>query len=401
MRKSTSTFVTKSNECTIVGVGMTKFGNHPGDLMDLLGEAGWAAIQDARASDVQFDAVFVGNMASGILNKQTAIASSLVDRLNLIPAAADKIENGPASGGSAIAAGYRAIKSGLAEIVLVVGGEKMTDAPGPVVTETVASLTHPSAERPHGITLPAMAALLTRLYSQKYGLTDLDRLQIAVKNHVNGAKNPLAHFQKEISLERAVSSPIVSDPLRLFDCCPRSDGAAALVLVNADQADSFSDNPVYINGSGQASDLQVFHERPDLLNFPAVSRAASLAFRQAKLNPQDIDVAELHDAFTILELLEAEACGFFESGQYIHALKSGLLAIEGEFPINPSGGLKSRGHPWGATGVAQACEIAWQLQERAGNRQIKCPDPRYGFACNFGGFGNNIVCHIFSNVAPI
>ncbi|MHA1732012.1 MAG: thiolase domain-containing protein [Promethearchaeota archaeon] len=381
-------------EVAIVGVGMTRFGNREEDLMELLVEASWAALEDARATDVECGGVFVGNMASGLLNRQTAVASALVDRLGLVPAPADRVENGPASGGSALAAGYRAVKSGLSDMVLVAGGEKMSDAPGPVVTETVATLTHPRAERNVGITLPALAALVTRLHAQRHGLSDRQRLQIAVKNHSNGAKNPRAHFQREITIEKAISSPVVSDPLRLYDCCPRSDGAAAILLANAEQAESFTDDPVFVRGSGQASDLQVLHEREDPLGLPAVRGAAARAFRQARLEPSAVDVVELHDAFTILELLEAENCGFFPTGGYARALEGGRLDIDGDLPVNPSGGLKARGHPWGATGVAQVCELVWQLRGAAGERQVE--DPRVGFACNFGGFGNNVVCHVLS-----
>lgn len=382
-------------QVAIVGVGMTRFGRLPEqNLMDLLVSASVEALEDARATDVPVDAVFVGNMAAGLLNQQTAVASALVDRLNLVPAAADRVENGPASGGSALAAGYRAIKAGSAEVVLVVGGEKMTHVPGAEVTRTVATLTHPVAERDYGVTLPALAAMLTRLYSQKYDLSDWDRLRVAVKNHANGALNPRAHFQKEVTLEKAASSPLVADPLRLYDCCPVSDGAAALLLVNAAQAESFTDVPVHVRGSGQATDFQVWHERPDPLQLPAVTTATKRALAEARLAISAIDVVELHDAFTILEYAEAEACGFVPAGSYREALTRGRVARDGELPVNPSGGLKARGHPWGATGVAQACEVAWQLQERAGRRQVH--GPRTGFTCNFGGFGNNIVCHAFS-----
>ncbi|MHA1729092.1 MAG: thiolase domain-containing protein [Promethearchaeota archaeon] len=379
----------------VVGAGMTKFGRlKDKDLLDLLAEASWAAIKDAHAEEVNFDNIFVGNMASGRLNNQSAVASSLADRLNIIPAGADRIENGPASGGSALAMGYRAILSGLSDVVLVVGGEKMTHVAGPIVTETVSTMTHYTAEKRHGVTLPSFAAMLTRLYSQRFGLTDAQRLLVAVKNHSNGALNPYAHFQKAITIEKAMKSPMIASPLRLYDCCPVSDGAAAIILVNAEKAESFSNIPVYILGSGQATDLHVVHERDDPLKLNAVKLSSEIAFQQAQLSPNDIDVVELHDAFSILEFVQSEQIGFFKPGDYIHALEEGKVNLDGDLPVNPSGGLKARGHPWGATGTAQACEIVWQLQNKAEKRQTN--DPNNGFTCNFGGFGNNVVCHVFS-----
>lgn len=379
----------------IIGVGMTKFGRlQDRSLLDLLADASWSAIKDAHAEDTNFDSIYVGNMSSGKLNNQSAVASALVDRLNLIPASADRIENGPASGGSAIAVGYKTIKSGLSKVILIVGGEKMTHVSSATSTEVVSSMTHPLAEKIHGVTLPSFAAMLARLYSQKYGLTDSQRLQVAIKNHSNGLLNPYAHFQKEISLEKALSSPIIADPLRLYDCCPRSDGAAALILMNAELAESYTNTPVYISGSGQATDLHIVHERPDPLKLNAVKIAAEKTFLQANLTPKDVDIIELHDAFSILEFVQAEQCGFFEDGTYAKALEEGIVARNGELPVNVSGGLKARGHPLGATGVAQACEIVWHLQNKAGPRQVK--DPKVGFTCNFGGFGNNVVTHLFS-----
>jgi acetyl-CoA C-acetyltransferase len=271
----------------------------------------------------------------------------------------------------------------------------MTHAPGPVVTAAVSSISHHRAEKLHGITLPSFAAMLTRLYSQKFGLTDAQRLQVAVKNHSNGVLNPHAHFRKEITLEKALNSPIIADPLRLFDCCPRSDGAAAIVMMDSKLAESYTDSPVYVVGSGQATDLHIVHERPNPLELSAVRIAAEKAFSQANLTPKDVDIVELHDAFSILEFVQAEQSGFFENGEYITALEDGKVYRNGELPINVSGGLKARGHPLGATGTAQVCEIIWQLQKKAGDRQV--PDPRIGFACNFGGFGNNVVSHLFSN----
>lgn len=376
---------------------MTKFGRLEGkDLMDILVEASLKAIEDAGVRDKEFDAVYVGNMMAGELVHQTAIASALVDRIALFPAAADRVENGPASGASAVKNGFLAVASGLADLVLVAGGEKMTSADTDVITDLVSTMTHPTAEYVHGVTLPALAAMLTRLYMERYGLTERHLAMVAVKNHANGLKNPYAHIQRAITIEGAMGSQLIADPIRLYYTCPISDGAAALVLCSADEAKKYCDTPVRIAGVGQATDVQSVHEREDPAVLKSVRLAARKAFEMAKLEPKDIDVVELHDAFEILEIVQSEDCGFFEKGKGHIAVEEGVTALDGELPINPSGGLKARGHPVGATGVAQIVELVWQLRGEAGERQVK--GARRALACNFGGFGNNTVIHILERM---
>jgi acetyl-CoA C-acetyltransferase len=379
-------------DVAIIGCGMTKFGRSQGDLMDILVEASLRAIDHAGASDSDFDSVYVGNMMAGELVHQTAIASSLVDRINLVPAAAERVENGPASGASAVKNGFLAVASGAADLVLVAGGEKMTTVDTDVVTDLVSTMTHPTAEYVHGVTLPAMAALLTRLYMERYGLTERHLAMVAVKNHANGMKNPYAHIQRPCTIEGAMSSAMIADPLRLYYACPISDGAAAVVLCSMEKAKKFTDKPVRIAGFGHATDVQTLQEREDPAVLKSVKLASQQAFKMAKLGPKDIDVIETHDAFEILEIVQSEDAGFFEKGKGHLAVERGATALDGELPINPSGGLKAKGHPVGATGVAQIVELVWQLRGEAGERQVK--DPKKAFACNFGGFGNNTVIHI-------
>jgi acetyl-CoA C-acetyltransferase len=380
-------------DVAIIGAGMTKFGRAPGDLMDLLAEASLRAIKHANAEKEDFDAVYVSNMMAGETSHQTAVASSLADRIALVPAAADRIENGPASGGSAIKNAFMAVASGCYDLVLVTGGEKMTTADTDIITDLVATMTHPTAEYIHGVTLPAMGAMLTRLYMERYGLTERHLAMVAVKNHANALKNPYAHIQRACTMEGAMSSGIIADPLRLYYVCPISDGAASLVLCPLEKAKKFTDKPVRIAGFGQATDVQALQEREDPIVLKSVKIAAERAFRMAGVTADDIDVAELHDAFEILEIAESEDIGFFEKGKGHLAVEKGITALDGELPINPSGGLKARGHPVGATGVAQAVELVWQLRGEAGERQVK--DPKRALSCNFGGFGNNTVIHIF------
>jgi acetyl-CoA C-acetyltransferase len=399
------------NKVAIIGVGHTKFGRiQDKGLMDLLCEASLEAIENANAADKDFDSVYVGVMSPETLNNIAGIASALVDKISLIPAAADDIKNGPASGGSAIKAGYQAIASGMSDLVLVVGGEKMTHITTPgYVTSNVATLTHPEAERRHGVSLPSFAGLLTRAYLEKYNAKLEWISDIAIKNHNNGALNPNAHFQRTIedfmksAIEKGRGSwdnvydyladdkanPIIADPLRLFHICPISDGAAALVLCNAEKAKEYCDTPISISGIGQATDTHIVFEREDLTTLKALRLCSEQAYKMAKKSPDDIDVAELHDAFEILEAVQSEDIGFFKKGEGAKAAHEGLTQIGGKIPINPSGGLKARGHPLGATGVAQIVELVWQLRGEAGKRQVN--GAKTGITCNFGGFGNNII----------
>ena len=387
-------------EVSIIGCGMTKFGNRIDEsLMDLLKEASLKAIEDARISCQSIQAVYVSTMLAGELTNQTAIASALVDELCLFPAAADRVENGPASGGSAVKNAYLAVASGIYDFVLVVGGEKMREAPGNKITDLLATMTHPTAEYMHGVTMPSLAALFTRLYMNKFGVERKHLAMVAVKNHENALKNPYAHLQRKVTMEGIFSSreaevnnPLIAEPLRLYDMCPISDGAAAVLLCSNEIAKKFSDTPIKIAGFGHATDIQAISQRPDPTVLKAVQLSADQAFKMANLKPQDIDVVELHDAFTILEIAESENAGFFKRGTGHVALEEGITALDGKLPINPSGGLKARGHPVGATGVAQVVELVWQLRGDAGKRQVSGAEK--GYCCNFGGFGNNVVSFV-------
>ena len=382
----------------IIGCGMTCFGRSQGDLLDILEEAALAASEDAGPS-IEIDSIFVANMGAGILNHMSGVGSALVDRLCLYPVPAEVIENGPASGGSAVKIAAYAVASGAVDAALVVGGEKMRGVTGWEATDFVATLSHPYAEYIYGVTLPALAGMFARLYMEKHGITREDLCRVAVKNHENALKNPYAHIQQAVSLEgilhrpeAVVNNPPVAEPLRMFDCCPVSDGGAGLVLCSRDVAERSGRPLIRIAGIGQATDTHALQEREDPTELVAVRRAAERAFVAAGLKPSDIDVAELHDAFTILEIAESEHVGFFEKGKGHIALRNGETSLTGTIPINPSGGLKARGHPVGATGVAQLVEITWQLRGDAGERQIS--GARAGLTCNFGGFGNNVLCFV-------
>ncbi len=385
----------------IIGAGMIPFGRRDEDnLMDMLAYAALKALDDAGLGDQSVGAVYLANMGAALLQHQTWGASALVDRLSLMPAAAEAVENGPASGASAIKNGLLAVASGYYDYVLVVGGEKMRDVSGWRATDFVASMTHPLAEYIYGVTLPGMAGMFTRLYMEKYGVTREQLVQVAIKNQERGALNPYAHVETRITHEGIIDSwhsrvnnPPTADPLHLYDACPVSDGAAAVLLGPLELAKNHGKTPVVIAGFGHATDTHTLQERDDPTDLKAVTCAAEQAFAMAGLTPADIHVAELHDAFTILEIAESEHVGLFKKGDGGRAVEEGKTRFGGPIPINVSGGLKARGHPVGATGVAQVVDIVWQLRhELPPERQV--PNAVNGLTVNFGGFGNNVLAFV-------
>jgi acetyl-CoA C-acetyltransferase len=385
-------------EVYAVGIGITSFSRLEYPLSEIAAYPAMDAMKDAGLSKI--DHLYVANMGGGRVNGQTSLASAVVDSLSLTPAGADTIENGPASGASALKAGFQAVASGVHDVVMVIGAERMREVNNLVATDFVATLTHPIAEYIYGVTLPSLAAMFTRLYMEKYGVTPRHLGMVAVKNHGNAMLNPFAHLHQPITLEGILDSPeamtnnpFVSDPLRFFDCCPVSDGGACVILADKETALKLGKPMVRLAGVGQATDTHAVHEREEPTDLLAVRGAAAQSFGMAGVKPSDVDVAELHDAFTILEIVESEEVGFFKKGEGHLALERGETSLGGKLPINTSGGLKGKGHPVGATGVGQAHEIVTQLRGDAKKRQVK--DAKVGFTCNFGGFGNNVVCLTF------
>lgn len=394
-----------ANRVGIVGIGHTRFGNSSEfDLADVLSYAATDALQDAGFLErrKEIDQVFVANMASGMFCHQTAVASAMISKMDMEPVPAELIENGPASGASAIKVGTMAVASGMADVVLVVGGELMRKVTGWNATDIVATMLHTEAEYNMGLTLPGFGGMFTRMYMEKYGLTERDLALVAVKDHENGAKNKYAHVQLPCTIEAIADGPeadvvnqYIAEPLRMYSTCPVTDGAAAVLLVNMDApiAKEFKKKPVRIAGVASATDTHCVHNRQDPLQLNAVRIAGEKAYKMAGMGPKDIDFAELHDAFVILELAISEEVGLFERGKAYLAVRKGETKINGRLPINPSGGLKSKGHPVGGTGVSQVVELVRQLRgEAEEGRQVK--DPKVGMSVNFGGFGNNVVAVI-------
>jgi acetyl-CoA C-acetyltransferase len=380
----------------VIGIGNTEFGElWDMSFRDIGIQAGLAAVADANITADQIDALFVGNMGAGRFIDQEHIGALIADYAGLardhIPAT--RVEAAGASGGLALRQGLQAVASGLHDIVVVGGAEKMMDVSDVESAMIQSSAADQEWETILGATFPALHALIARRHMHEHGTTREQLADVAVKNHKNGSLNPKAQFQREIKRETVLSSPMVSSPLRMFDCAPSSDGAAAVVMCPLDMAKKFAEVPVEIIGSGQASDSLALHHRKDICTMEATKVAARRAFDMAKLTTKDVDVAEVHDNFTISEILAIEDLGFFKKGEGGRATEAGLTSLEGEIAVNTSGGLKARGDPIGATGLAQAVEVVSQLRGKAGKRQVK--DAAVGLAHNVGGTGATVVVHLF------
>ena len=371
----------------IIGASMTQFGQRDAWIRELLSEAGRACLDTAGVAPDAVEHLYVSNMASGEFEGQTGIPNALAHDLAAVPAYTARIDQTSASGGAGVYAAWQSVASGASEMTLLVGGERMTHRSTAEATDVIASLTHP-AEYKHGVTLPAFAGLTARHYLERYDAPRESLGRVAVKNHKNGVDNPHAQFQKEVDLDTVLESPIVADPLRLYDFCPITDGSAGLLLCPESVARTYTDEYAVISGIAGATDTHVIHERADPTTMGGVVNSAEEAYRMADAGPDDVDVAELHDMFTILEFLQSEDLGFFEKGAGWKAVEDGVTDRDGDLPINTSGGLKSKGHPLGASGVAQVYEIYRQVTGNAGPRQV---DADTGLACNVGGFGNCVT----------
>jgi acetyl-CoA C-acetyltransferase len=374
----------------IIGASMTQFGERDGWVRDLLAEAGAACLDDAGVAPDAVEHLYVSNMASGEFEGQTGVPNALVHDLGAMPAYTQRVDQTSSSGGAGIYAAWQSVASGASEMTLLVGGEKMTHRTTGEATDVIASLTHP-VEYKHGVTLPSFAGLTARLYLDRYDAPRESLAKVAVKNHENGVDNPHAQFRKEIDVETVMDSPIVADPLRLYDFCPITDGSAALLFCPESVAEQYVDDYTVLTGVAGATDTHVVHERADPTTMRGVVESGTQAYEMAGRDPDDVDVAELHDMFTILEVLQAEDLGFFEKGAGWRGVEDGVTTRDGDLPVNTSGGLKSKGHPLGASGVAQAYEIHRQLLGEAGDRQVDC---EVGLACNVGGFGNCVTTAI-------
>jgi acetyl-CoA C-acetyltransferase len=380
-------------DVAIVGAGMTRFGElWEYRLRDLFVEAAVEALASAGADHL--DDLYVGNMSGGQFVGQEHLAPLMADHLGMSGIPATRVESACASGGAALRLGYMSVASGMADLVMVAGVEKMTD--GADVTNVLATAADQEGEVYHGITFPGLYAMIARAHMAKYGTTPEDLAWVSVKNHRHGAKNDKAQFQREFSVEDVLASTMVADPLTLLECSPVSDGAAAVLLCPLEDAKKYTDRPVRIRGIGQATGSMALADRKDIAKLDAVEKAAERAYKSSGISPRDIHVAEVHDCFAIAEICCIEALGFACEGEGKDAARTGMTALGGKIPVNTSGGLKSKGHPVGASGVAQAIEIFEQLRGESGERQVE--GAHIGLTQNMGGSGASSLVHIFERV---
>jgi acetyl-CoA C-acetyltransferase len=382
-------------DVSVIGVGISKFGElWEKSLRELFTEVGVKALDNSNVSGSEIDAIYVGSMSAGRFVGQEHIAPLVVDYAGLaerhIPAV--RVESACASGGIAFREGYISVASGLYDLVVVGGVEKMTDISGAEATETLATAADQEWEGFFGMTFPGMFAMMARRHMHDYGTTPDQLAEVAVKNHSNAMLNPIAHFHRRITAEQVLEASRVAEPLGLLDCSPISDGAAAVVLCPTVKAKKYVDNPIRIAGSGQGTDTLSLHDRKDLCTMEATKRAAREAYERAGVTPKDINFAEVHDCFTIAEIIAIEDLGFAKKGEGGKVTEEGMTRLDGNLPINPSGGLKAKGHPVGATGVSQVVEAVEQLRGEAGKRQLKGVER--GLVHNIGGSGASCAVHI-------
>lgn len=375
------------DKIAVIGVGLCKFGeNYHMSTNDMLVDAAFDAYADAGIDSKEIQAAWVATLSSG------TSGTMLADPLKLYKVPITRVENFCASGMDAFRNACMAIAAGMYDVALVAGVEKLKDS-GQRGLGTFG--THPVLA--YGTTAPSMFAMAATRYMHKYGITKETLAQIAVKNHKNGTKSPKAHFQMEISVEQVVKAPMISSPLGLFDCCPITDGAAVAIICRADLAKKYRDDPVYVKGIGLAvtSGQPYYQPKNDYLSFEATTLAAEQAYKQVGItNPRkEISFAEVHDCFTITELLVYEDLKFCKKGEGAEFIST--AALDGELPVNPSGGLKSFGHPIGATGIRMIYELTTQLRGQAGPRQVK--NPQLGLAYNLGGPGSVGIVSILGN----
>ena len=362
-------------EVTILGVGMTKFGRSELSMKEMFALAALEALEESGVEAKDLEALFVGNVLGDFEEGQMNIAPFLADEIGMSPRApSTRFEGACASATVALRHAALMVRAGVHDLVMAGGTERTTIMGTPLATKTFAMGTHAEYEQFTGITFPGVFGMIAHQYSAKYGIP-LDELKMslartAVKNHHNGSLNPLAHFRKEITVETVLQGPMIADPLQLFDCCPFSDGAAAVVFAAASKFKDHVRTPIYVAGLGQASAGPLYRQR-DMTRMVARESSIKNAYDEAGIGPQDVDVCELHDCFTIAEVVASEALGFFEFGQGSKAVDRGDTSLTGKIPINPSGGLKAKGHPIGATGAAQAYEIVKQLRGECGPRQVE------------------------------
>ena len=379
----------------IVGIGITKFGElWEMSYKSLIAKAGLEAVEDAGLSGDEIDALYGGTMTPGLFTDgQEHGGPLLADAAGLTGVPATRVEAACASGGVALRQAYISVGSGINDIVVAGGVEKMTDVLTPAATFALMGAGDQKWEGFYGVTFPALYAMMARRHMHEYGTTEEQMALVAVKNHANGSKNPNTQYPFKVTLDQVMNSAPIADPIKLLDCSPITDGAAAVILASEDKAKELTDTPIYIESSGMATDTLALHDRKSLSRTDAAIKAGKDAYRLAGITHKDIDLAEVHDCFTIAEILAIEALGFCNIGEGGKFTEEGETEMGGTIPVNTSGGLKAKGHPVGATGIAQAVEITEQLRGEAKARQVDGAE--IALTHNVGGSGATCVVHIF------
>lgn len=384
------------NVC-IVGVGMSKWGEvWQQSFRDLHTDAALKAIKNSGVDHL--DSLYVGCMSGGLFVGQEHLASLLTDYMGMSGLPAARVESACASGGMAVRSAFIEVASGMSDIVMASGVEKMTDVAGDEATYALATAADQEYEVFHGATFPGLYAMMAHAHMNKYNTTREMLSAVAVKNHINGSMNPDAQYPFKITMDQVAKSVMVADPLHILDCSPITDGAAAVILCSEDIAKSLGKPYVKIIGSAIGTDSIQLAQRDDITTIKAATLAAQRAFKMAGKNIDDVDFCEVHDCFTIAEIIIAESIGKYQPGKAGDAILAGETRLDGSFPMNTSGGLKSKGHPVGATGVAQVIEVYKQLTGQAeGDRQLKT-SPKIGMTQNMGGSGGSSVVHLMEVV---
>ena len=382
-----------SNRVAIAGVGMSKFGElWDKNLRDITLDAGMYTIFDAGVPGSDIDGMVIGNMSAGRFTGQEHLGAQAVDLSGLGDIPAYSVEAACASGGAAVRHAYMSIKSGEHDVMLVLGSEKMSDVNQTEAMNTISVASDWEWEGMFGATFPALYAFMARRHMMEYGTTEEHLALPTVKNHANAAHNEFAQFQRAVPIEVVMRSGMLADPLRVLHSAPITDGAAGLVMCREDLVKKYTDTPVFIESSAQRTDTLALHDRKSITTFNSVVSSTKSALQEASLELKDIDVLEVHDSFSIGEIMLTEDVGIAKKGEGGKALEEGITEIGGKFPVNPSGGLKARGHPIGATGVAQIVELVLQLRGDADKRQVDGAEK--GLAVNIGGTGATSIVHI-------
>jgi len=379
----------------VIGAGSTKYGKLDDSITDIAVQASVAAIESAGIKPKEIDAGYISNVF-GIADKQVHLGPVIMSNLGISEKPSLSIESACGSGSVSFREAFANVAAGFYDAVLVTGVEKVTHTGTEWTTTYFSYCSDFFYEGQAGASFPGLFASMARAYLTEFNATEEDFAKVAVKNHENGLSNPKAHLRKKITVDDVMNSAVVASPLKLYDCCPFSDGASSVILCSEKFAKEHTKDYIHVIGSGRGGSPAALQGRNHLTTIPSTKLAAESAYKMAGLGPKDIDFAEVHDCFTIAEVVDSEDLGFFEKGQGAKAASEGRTKLNSEISINPSGGLKSKGHPIGATGVGQVVEVFDQLTGRAGEREVK--DAKIGLTQNFGATGASCAVHIFQSV---